>query len=632
MERKLIYLFVFCQSIFFNIQAQETNQLHKVNNPVTASWLKANLSTSSPKLMLTPEMLKSIKKAVTEDEFVADYLKYLQQQADLIIKRPLLTRKIEGIRLLNTSKKALKRMGVLAMTYRLTDEEKYLKRLEKEIATVCDFVDWNPRHFLDIGEMAMAVSLGLDWAGPKLSPEVRQKAFLALKEKAVIPGLDENRQKHWINSNSNWNPVCHGGLAAAALSIAHEEPELAAQIIKRTIDKLPLALQAYAADGAYPEGPSYWTYGTVYTIQAVSMFQSALGTNFGIAEAPGFRESALYKLMTTGPSEKYFNYSDTPRAFAKNLEGYLTVSWFASGKGRPVYVDKTTIHKALIYDINRHKNPSGILAPALTWLWNYPKQHNAELPGLYLSRGTNPIAILYPSTDEKRQFYLGVKGGSASVHHGHMDAGSFVFELDKVRWSVDLGQQNYYKMEKALGMKIWDKSQQGARWKVLGHNNFGHSTLTINESLHKVKGFAPIQVDQKTGKNPQISVDLGQIFTGQLNKASRTFIKEDASTLIIEDALQLNQNTETITWSMITEAEISRLNGPEITLKQHGRTLNLQILSPEGATFRVKSLHPPQNAYDVDNPKLKRLDIQLKASDFTNPDALIKVKLQGNKI
>ena len=131
MERRFIYLFVLCQSIFFNIQAQETNQLHKVNNPVTATWLKANLSTSSPKLMLTPEMLKKIKQAVTEDKFVADYLKYLRQQADLIIKRPLLTRKIEGIRLLNTSKKALKRIGVLAMTYRLTDEEKIPEKIRR---------------------------------------------------------------------------------------------------------------------------------------------------------------------------------------------------------------------------------------------------------------------------------------------------------------------------------------------------------------------------------------------------------------------------------------------------------------------------------------------------------------------
>ena len=510
--------------------------------------------------------------------------------------------------------------------------KKYLKRLEEEIVTVCDFVDWNPRHFLDIGEMAMAVSLGIDWAGTKLSSEVRQKALIALKEKAVIPGLDENRQKHWISSNSNWNPVCHGGLAAAALSIAQDEPELAAQIIKRTIDKLPLALQAYAADGAYPEGPSYWIYGTGYTIAVISMFQTALGTDFGIAEAPGFRESALYKLITVGPTGKYFNYSDTPRAFAKNLEGYLTVSWFAKGQDQPVFIDKSTIHQALIYDINRHKNPSGVLAPALTWLWDYPNQHNTELPDLYLSKGTNPIAVLYPPKDEKSQFYLGVKGGSASVHHGHMDAGSFVFELNKVRWSVDLGQQNYYKMEKALGMKIWDKSQQGARWKVLGHNNFGHSTLTVNESLHNVKGFATLKAAKKTGKNPQISVDLGQIFAGQLNNATRIFTKEDAHTLIIEDVLQLNQNTQTITWSMITEAEISRLNGPEITLEQNGRTLTLQILSPEGAMFRMKSLHPPKNAYDVDNPKLKRLDIQLKASDFTNANALIKVKLQGNKM
>ena len=50
--------------------------------------------------------------------------------------------------------------------------------------TVCAFKDWNHSHFLDVGEMAMAVSIGYDWLYDELSEETKANARAALNQHA----------------------------------------------------------------------------------------------------------------------------------------------------------------------------------------------------------------------------------------------------------------------------------------------------------------------------------------------------------------------------------------------------------------------------------------------------------------
>lgn len=59
-----------------------------------------------------------------------------------------------------------------------------------------------------------------------------------------------------------------------------------------------------------------------------------------------------------------------------------------------------------------------------------------------------------------------------------MDAGSFVYEKNGVRWAMDLGMQNYFSLE-SKGVDLWNQSQEGQRWDVFRLNNMAHNTLTI---------------------------------------------------------------------------------------------------------------------------------------------------------
>ena len=54
--------------------------------------------------------------------------------------------------------------------------------------------------------------------------------------------------------------------------------------------------------------------------------------------------------------------------------------------------------------------------------------------------GKNPVAMMRTSWTDPAAIFVGVKGGSASDNHAHMDAGSFVMEADGVRWAMDFGR------------------------------------------------------------------------------------------------------------------------------------------------------------------------------------------------
>ena len=45
-----------------------------------------------------------------------------------------------------------------------------------------------------------------------------------------------------------------------------------------------------------------------------------------------------------------------------------------------------------------------------------------------------PSFSLVEVKNDPMQYYLGAKGGKGSVNHGNMDAGSFIFELNGLRW------------------------------------------------------------------------------------------------------------------------------------------------------------------------------------------------------
>lgn len=592
----------------------------KLQNPMSVKYLKANLRKSSPRLVLTPSIEKTLKSKIKTDPLIKNYYAAIKLNAEQIQKEPLLTRNMIGRRLLGTSREMLYRMNILSMVYRIEKNPAILKRIDDEVKAVCNFSDWNPSHYLDVSEMSMAVAIAVDWVGEALPKPTVDLAKSALIKKGIEPSYTGSRS--WINGTNNWNQVCNGGMIAASIVIADKDPELAAKTLSRSLDGMPHALEEYGPDGVYPEGSTYWGYGTSFSVVTSAMLESAFGTDFGLANYPAFMESADFRLLSVAPSGWYYNFADCGDKGGN--EGDITLAWFANKTGNSLYLER---EKFLQAPASMGKL-SRIAGSGLVWLSQFEVKKETKLPTAWKGDGSNPIVIFKGEEDDPRQYYFGGKGGRATVSHGNMDAGSFIFELDGVRWVIDPGNQEYNELE-ITGFKLWENCQSCERWTLLTKNNFGHSTLTVNNALHVNNGFASL-TDYKDGKNPEVTFDLSEVFGGALKNSTRRFLKENDHSILIEDKFQLSDSTKNITWQLMTTADVDIVKGGAV-LNQDGKQLKLENLSHPELSVSVISLDPPPLQLDRKIINLKRIEIRMPAYLFTENEGMIRVRLTGQE-
>jgi hypothetical protein len=478
---------------------KEIAGMAKLQNPMSVSYLQKRLRKESPRLILTAALEKDLKKKIQSDPVTGNVYRALQLNAKDIQTRPLLTRTMVGRRLLATSREMLYRMNILGLVYRMEKDPAVLKRIDAEVLAVCNFTDWNPSHYLDVAEMSMAVALAIDWVGRELPATTVEQATNALIQKGIKPSFT-GKAPGWVNGTNNWNQVCHGGMIAAAIAVAEKDPQLAAATISRALEGMPHALKEYGPDGVYPEGATYWSYGTSFSALTSSMLESAFGTDFGLARYPALLKSADFMVLSMAPSGWYYNFADCGDKRDEN--GDFTLAWFAAKTGNPGYFEK----ERFLRDPAQMGQLDRWAGAGLVWIAQFRPRQEQALPLAWKGDGTNPVVFF---RDPDQGFYFGGKGGRATVSHGNMDAGSFVFELDGVRWVADPGNQSYNELEQT-GFKLWESCQTCQRWTLLTKNNFGHSTLTVNNALHQATGFAPI-VDFKTGSQPEATIDMTQV-------------------------------------------------------------------------------------------------------------------------
>lgn len=606
-----------------NVLSSETDDkdIPKLQNPITVQYLKKNLRKSQPRLVINSKIEKSLKNKLKSDPVVQNMYKAIQLNAAEIQQKPFLERIKTGRRLLSVSREMLYRINMLGMVYRVDKDPKILERINGEVVAVCSFSDWNPSHYLDVAEMSMAVAFAIDWTAGELPSSTIELAKTALIEKGIKPSYNKKGNTGWINGSNNWNQVCNGGMIAASIVIAEKDPELAAKTIKRSLDGMPYALVEYGPDGVYPEGSTYWSYGTSFSVVTSAMLESAFGTDFGLADYPAFKESAVFRALMNAPSGYYYNFADCGDKRGEN--GDVTLAWFAFKSGNETFFEKKRFLRPPA-DMGKLRRLDGA---GLVWLSQFKKKSAEILPTSWRGNGANPVVVFTGGDNDPHQYYFGGKGGRGTVNHGNMDGGSFIFELNGIRWVVDPGNQNYHALEKT-GFNLWGKCQSCERWTLLTKNNFGHSTISVNDQLHVVDGKATIE-DFKSGDNPEVTIDMTPTFAGQLKSAKRKFLKDSETSLVIEDQIELSEETSMITWQLMTTADVEIIKGGAI-LTQDGKRLKFDNLSHPQLTISVVSLFPAPLQLDRQIEELKRLEIRIPAWTVEGGNCNIKVKLSGD--
>lgn len=523
--------------------------------------------------------------------------------AEVLLDVSPMTRRMSGKRLLMTCRRILFRVNTLGVAWLLTGEKRFAERGIREMEAAAKFKDWNPSHFLDVGELTLALAIGYDWFYSRMSEEQRKMIREAIVEKGLKPSLADGQW--WISASNNWAQVCHAGMTAGALAVREEEPELAEQVITRAVANLPKCMKAsYDPFGAYPEGPMYWTYGTEFNAALLALLESAAGDDFGLAGQPGFDRTLEYIVAMTAPSGLPFSYADTNMA---PIDYGFGQAWLIDRFDRK---DCFTRNSRASFDrlaalrrADPFRNDDRLLPLALFYLaGGYPEQGAADQPLSYFSGPVSIPVSVHRSGADSRAVYLGMKAGFPAGPHGHMDGGSFVIEADGVRWAEDLGMEDYGRMEKRP-VKLWDTRQGADRWRKIFRLGYkSHNILLIDGEEQRVHGKSRITEFRGAGEGQTTVIDLTPLYAGQLKRGTRTGQLLPDRRIVIADELAGVAPGAVVRWQMCTGAGVDGISGQALALKRGKESMTLSAEAPSPVVWRVTEAKELMEPHDSPNP------------------------------
>lgn len=584
----------------------------------TVSGIQEIKPVDHPRILLLRGEETAIRNTIETDEIWKKIDMFILSSCNRIIEKPPVERVLIGRRLLDKSREALRRIFFLSYAWRMTSQEKYYERALKEMTAVSAFSDWNPSHFLDLAEMTMAVSIGYDWLYEKLPRETRDIIRRAIIEKGLEPSL-KPENSGWVKVSHNWNQVCNAGMTYGALAVWENEPELARLIIQRALGSITLPMNDYEPDGAYPEGYSYWGYGTSFNIMFLSAMEKAFGQDILPEIKPGFSKTAGYLENMTGPTGICFNYSDAGQGGNMNPAMF----WFASRMKDPSLLWSERYH------LETTNPPDDRLLPAVM-IWGAGITMDKITPPVktvWVGQGKNPVALMRNSWTDKNAIFVGLKAGSPSVNHAHMDAGSFIMESDGVRWAMDFGSQDYNSLETA-GVNLWGMAQNSQRWEVYRYNNFVHNTLTVNSRLQKVDGYSMITSFSDNPPMINAVTDISSLYRDDLKKAERGIAIIDNKYVMVRDEVEADNRNAGISWNMLTSANVDLIGKNTAELTKNGKKLVMRLISPSNAEFVIRSTVPP-HSYDAPNPGTTIIGFEVNVAANSKAELIVLLLPEG---
>lgn len=572
----------------------KSNDLPETVRPEIAAAVARTAALPHPRLFADAAGFAVLKERIQTDELAKTGAEHVRVVADLMLKTQPLVRQLEGRRLLGVCREALYRINTLAMAYRLYGDKAHLDRAVAELKAVCAFSDWNPSHYLDTAEMSLAVATGYDWLWNDMDESTRREIADGLRRHGIAAG---HQPAWWIRASNNWGQVCHAGMLAAALVLAEDDVATTGRFVQRCIDCIPYSMKALAPNGNYPEGPGYWSYGVNFNVVALALLEGTLGSDFGLASLPGFRETGEYRDFVTGPSGLTFNYADG----GSGRDTCPAPWWFAQRFNRPdllAYFELAAYRKYVARRDKRLATHGSRLFPlTLFWVRTPSADVATKLPLTWDAQGPVPITVQRSSWNDDEAMFVGLKGGSPSSNHGHMDGGSFVLDTKGVRWAVDIGAESYHGIEKR-GMNLWSMQQDSQRWTIYRLGTSSHNTLMLDGCQQWVKGAAKV-VKVVGAPVSEVTLDLSSLYTNATTVVRRGTLAADGKKYELKDVVKGFRPGGSVRWSMVTRAAAT-IDGETVTLRQDGQTLRLAQTGRDRGTWFVAPAKGP-NEWDSPN-------------------------------
>lgn len=554
---------------------------------------------SHPRLLATTDEFASMRGLIENDPYMAEWFERLKRDTDAKLST--------GDDAIDTNL-----LVQASLMHRLTGDMRYAQRAIRHLDYMAGLPDWGGRtnNMLTLSYSAYTTGLAYDWLYDAMTEEQRTRTREAIRNHVFSHALDwyDGVFRHNGEYN-NINFVDNGSFAIAALALLDEEGEAgveAVQVLQGAYRKLQHALRFQTEDGALPEGPSYWQYGTMPLFLMMAALHTALGTDYGLTELEGMSEAGDYPLHLRGPNGT-FNFSD-----GDIIEPHPQSLWLADYYGKPEYA----------WYMGELYRKQGVFSP-LYMLFYKPGMFEAipSKPDRTFS-GIEAIAMR-SGWEDPGGLYAAMRGFNETlVSHNDLDAGTFVFDAFGERWALDLGNENY-------NLPGFWQYQEGTRWTYYRKGTQGHNTIVVNplaNPVHMQDFDAPALLVRSESKPLGAFgiLDLTERYPREAMSIQRgLMLTEGRQQLIVQDEIKLKAPSE-IYWFMHTKASIDVIeDGRAALLAQNDKKLYVKMLeAPAGAVFSVMNAEPlpgtPNPEGQTINHDVRKLTIRLTDAQETN--------------
>lgn len=288
----------------------------------------------------------------------------------------------------------------LALSYRLSGEEKYLQDAKRFMNAVLSYKKWGNAHLVNVDLSAswilFGLSLGYDWLKPYLSENEKKQIIEKIRHHAVI--IYEYRQdtygKGWSTNfyqNHNWINMTGLAVAGYALGSCREASaftEAAKENFSRVFSYLP-------DDGSDYEGVPYWRYGGMWLFVYAHLLKVQEGIDY-FQKSNYLKNTFYYRLyQSCGDLKQQMNFGDSHDRYSGHAACVYYKTAAEYGDGAAQTLGNLASQEYLMEEAENSKIKPGILPEAaFEFLWYDPVVNAKDLSLLSKTRFFEDLGLL----------------------------------------------------------------------------------------------------------------------------------------------------------------------------------------------------------------------------------------------
>jgi len=417
----------------------------------------------------------------------------------------------------------------------------------------------------------------------RMEREVRDRVASEIRTRVLETFLDPRRQHYWWKTGSNnWNAVCHGGIAIAAM-LLETDPDLLVPILLMVLRDLENFIDGFTDDGGCTEGPSYWRYGFGWYVKLAAALYDFTGGRIDIMEGEKIDRICRSPLSVTIKPGAELTFADAHSGY-QSPATVIRINRFCDvpelfGLCR-LHKDGTlaagSLEELMLYDGSKY------VPPALT--------EDTFLPdlGVALVRGVGVA--------------LGAKSGCNDEHHNHNDVGSFLVRRGETVFLCDPGGPIY--TARTFGPQ---------RYESVFCNSFGHSVPVVNGRLQSEgRKFAGTTAAEglNGGAARKLTLEIaGAYDEPSLRRLTRVMeLPADGSEVRIGDTFAFSADPKSVEEAFLTTLPCEASgDGRSVTIRSDGDGSATLAAADTDGTFMVTELTEESKAESSHGELLRRI-------------------------